>query len=144
MSNLATASTVQRLHPVLLCHCGETAVMAYGFPGVSEQAVCATHEHGLVLRRELEPGRALVATVRRFDTVPGPVVPLAEIASSAAFEKDSEVQYFRDRVAALGVEVSNLTEENTVLRRFLDESGLPDPTLPTTNRPPGEESSRVE
>lgn len=68
MSNLATTSPVQRLNPRLLCHCGEEAVMAYGFPGVSEQAVCATHEQGLVLRRELEPGRALVATVRRFDT----------------------------------------------------------------------------
>ncbi len=117
--------------------------MAYGFPGVSEQAVCATHEQGLVLRRELEPGRALVATVRRFDTVPGPAdVALNELKSGVSFENSEEGEYFRNRVAELGAELESALDTVLLLRQFLDQNGLADPTIKPAE--PAEPSSRVE
>jgi hypothetical protein len=101
--------------------------MAYGFPGQTEQAVCEEHEKGLVLRREIEPGRALAASVRRFDTVPGPETSVTAALGAAHGEHSEEVEYLRNRVIALC--------------RFLDEHGLADPTVPP---PPTAEQSKVE
>lgn len=64
---IMNAPQTQTLKTFLLCPCGEKATIGYAFPGSQERGICDLHEKSVEFRRELSPGRAEVASVRRLD-----------------------------------------------------------------------------
>lgn len=77
-------SEAQTIKSFLICPCGEKATIGYAFPGQgAERGLCDLHEKTVEMRRELSPGRAEVASVRRLDGPPPVQKPVQLVSESA-------------------------------------------------------------
>lgn len=74
--------TTQTLTTFLICPCGAKADIAYGFPGQPERGLCDLHKDSIAMSREMSPGRAEVASVRRLDVPPVEVRQVAVVSTT--------------------------------------------------------------
>lgn len=125
MTNGANASDVQSVRTFLLCPCGSQATIGYAFPGQPERGICDLHEKSVEMRRELSPGRAEVASVRRLDgraPVQAPVQLVAETASTEPDATTRELNWTKSQLEDAKEHLADKDEELEILREQLAEA----------------------
>jgi hypothetical protein len=114
-------SQTQTLKTFLLCPCGEKATIGYAFPGSQERGLCDLHEKSVEMRRELSPGRAEVASVRRLDGSP-PVQTVHTPAELAVGDAARELNWERSQNVELKGRLDDMSEELETAKEQLAEA----------------------
>jgi small-conductance mechanosensitive channel len=127
-------SKIQTLKTFLLCPCGEKATIGYAFPGSQERGLCDLHEKSVEMRRELSPGRAEVASVRRLDGSPAVVTQhtpaelaapgtVGDAARELNWERSQNVE-LKEQLDDMAEELKNSQEQLAEAREALAQAGL--------------------